>query len=152
MRRALLVLALAAAGCTNEHALELAITASADVPPEVVSWELRITNVDAGPICPTVEEAAGAVRVGRLAHAQTFTGVGMAVGEIPAGSWTFAVIGRDADCTPRFYGCTPVTIEPMTFSPIAIRVDPVDGVTALCGSCRTCDGSGGCSDVASTCD
>lgn len=152
MRRALVALALLVAGCTNEHALELSITSSVDVPPEVVSWELRIANVEEGPVCPTVEQSASAARVGRLAHAQTFSDVGMAVGDIPAGSWTFAVIGRDADCVPRFYGCTPVTIEPMTFSPIAIRVDPVDGVTALCGSCRSCDASGGCSDVASTCD
>ncbi len=152
MRRLLLSLLALAAGCTNEHALELAITASAPVPDEVVAWELRIANVEDGSGCPTVEQSAGAVRVGRLAHAQTFTDVGMSVGEIPAGSWTFAVIGRDATCTPRFYGCTPVTIGDTTFSPIAIRVDPVDGVTALCGSCRSCDAAGGCSVVAASCD
>lgn len=153
MNRAILLAVALAAGCTNERAIELAITASEEVPDDVVSWELRISEVERGTgVCPSAAESAGAARVGRLVHAQTFTDVGMAVGEIPEGRWTLAVLGRDASCAPRFYGCSAIDIGGETFSPIAIRVEPVVGLTELCGGCRSCDVGGGCSPVASTCD
>lgn len=151
MRRAWLIGLVLLAGCTNERALELSITASEDVPDEVVAWELRVVNVEDGAPCPTASESASAARVGRLGQAQTFTDVGMAVGEIPRGRWAFAVLGRDVDCGLRFYGCTAVNIGGETFSPIAIRVEPVSDVTALCGSCRSCS-SGACSPEGLLCD
>lgn len=150
MRRALFLAALLV-GCTNEHALELDIVSSVDVPPEVVSWELRITQVDPGEPCPTAEEAASAARVGRLVHAQSFEDVGMSVGEIPRGQWAFAVLARDATCAPQLYGCTSIAIGNETFSPIPIRVEPVVDVTATCGTCRTCS-AGACSAAAAICD
>jgi len=137
------------AGCTNETALELEITASEAVPPEVVSWELRLYQLDEADMCPSAESAAAAARIGRLAHAQSFADVGMAVGEIPAGRWGMAVIARDDACGVRMYGCTVVVVGEDTFNPIPIRVEPAT-TTATCG-CRTC-GAGACDVVAAVCD
>ena len=153
MTRAL-TLALAAlcalSACTNERALAIEIVAAAPVPDEVVAWELRISSLEATMGCPSVEQAASAAPVARLAHAQTFTDVGMSVGEISGGRWAFAVLGREEGCAVRVYGCSVVEIGGETRSPIAIRVEPVAASSALCGSCRSC-AAGGCAPVASVC-
>jgi len=138
------------AGCANEHGIDLAIVASDPVPDEVVSWELRLLNIEPTAACPSASQAAGAARVGRLAHAQTFTDVGMAIGEVPEGHWAFAVLGRDALCDVRVYGCTAVTIGRETFSPVTIAVEAAVGVGEACG-CRTCE-AGACSPVATECE
>lgn len=135
--------------CTSERGFELDISSSVPVPPEVVGWELRLIQLDAASGCPSVDEAATAARFGRLAHAQSFTDVGMSVGEIPAGRWAMAVIGRQDACTVSLYGCSVVNIGSDTFSPISIRVEPVT-TTEACG-CRTCT-AGACDPVASICD
>ncbi len=150
MTRAALVGLVLLAGCTNERGLELDIVAADPVPDEVVSWELRLFNIEAGAPCPSVVESAGAARVGRLAHAQSFRDVGMAIGEVPEGRWAFAVLGRDVSCGVRVYGCTAVAIGQDTFSPITIRVEGVTDATT-CGSCRTCD-MGACTPVDVECD
>lgn len=137
-------------GCTNERAFAIDIVAAAPVPEEVVAWELRIAALEPAMACPTAEEAASAAPVGRLAHAQTFTDVGMSVGEISGGRWAFAVLGREEGCAVRVYGCSVVEIGGETLSPIAIRVEPVAASSALCGACRSC-AAGGCAPVASVC-
>lgn len=150
MRRWLPLALLLASGCTNETALELEITASEDVPPEVVSWELRLYQLAEADACPSAEAGASAARVGRLAHAQSFADVGMAVGEVPAGRWGMAVIARDDACGVRMYGCSVVVVGEDTFNPIPIRVEPVT-TPATCGGCRTCT-EGTCDVVAAVCD
>jgi len=146
----LTILALGLLGCVNEHAFEVDIVAGDPVPPEVVSWELRLTQLEPTEECPTAEMSASAARYARLLHVQTFTGVGMAIGEIPAGRWAVAVLARDATCGVQLYGCTEANIAPETFSPIVITVRSAS-ITELCGDCRTCE-SGGCSPDLSTCD
>lgn len=146
MRRVLLALMLA--GCVSEHALELEIRAAVSVPPEVVSWELRLARLEGDESCPSADEAAGAVPIGRLATAQTFATEGMAVGEVPPGRWAFATLARDVDCGVLLYGCREVVIGPDAVSPIVIDVDAV-AITEACG-CRACD-VGACAPVAAEC-
>ncbi|HHH30742.1 MAG TPA: hypothetical protein ENK57_20695 [Polyangiaceae bacterium] len=138
-------------GCVNEHALELDLVAADPIPSEVVSYELRLLALDGDGRCPTAQDAAAAAPVGRLAHAQSFSEVGMAIGEVPQGRWAFVVLGRDAACGVRVHGCTAIEIGPETFTPIPVRISAVTDVSETCGSCRACE-AGVCAPVQSVCE
>lgn len=144
MRHAIPLVALLVAGCVSDVALEIDIRPLSAVPPEVTSWELRLLRLEGLEVCPSVTDAARAAPVGRLAHAQSFADEGIAIGEVPAGRWGFAVVARDDACTVHLYGCAEVVIGSGIESPIVI--EPVAATSSESCGCRTC-GAGVCSGV-----
>ena len=149
MRCARFVVALALAGCVTEHGIELSVRSAVPLPPEVASWELRVSRLDGDGRCPSAEQAASARPSGRLAQVQSFEAEGMAVGEVPRGRWAFAAIARDEACAVLLYGCTEIDIGPGVASPIVVDVDEV-ATTETCG-CRACV-AGRCDPPAAVCD
>jgi len=150
LRYASPLLALFALGCISDVALEIELVALSPVPSEVSSWELRLVRLEGDDACPSVNEAAGAWPVGRLAHAQTFATEGMVIGEVPEGRWGFAVLARDDACTVRMYGCREVVITGGVESPIVIEVDAASS-PVRCG-CLGRECSAGVCEGASVCE
>jgi len=130
------LLALLSLGCVSDVGLELEIRARAPVPAEVSSWELRLLRLEGPEVCPSVEQAAGAAPVGRLAHTQTFEAEGTAIGPVPEGRWGLSVIARDAACGVRMYGCSDFVIGSGVESPIVVEVEATSSLET-CG-CRAC--------------
>ena len=142
MRHASPLFALLLLGCVSDVALEIDIRPLTPVPLEVTSWELRLVRLEGIDACPSVDDAARAAPVGRLAHTQSFVEEGVAIGEVPEGRWGFVVLARDGACAVQMYGCSEVVIGSGVESPIAVEVTAATS-TESCG-CRTC-GAGVCS-------
>jgi hypothetical protein len=100
------LLVLAALGCTREHEVEVAI-ALGDLRPEVRVLELRVYR---GSTCPSVDEVVAGV--GSPAHAQVWRvdGAPEAVGRLEEGAWSFAAFARDASCAPLGFGCNTIQV------------------------------------------
>jgi hypothetical protein len=159
VRAALLACALGAlAGCANEHTIELELRpprapdGEPDVPPEVVTHEVRVYRADEGG-CPDLASAAGAADFGALAHVQTFSasaGIGEDIGELPRGTWAIAALSRDASCAVLLYGCTSVAIGDEAPSRVVVDLAPSGDPTSRCGGCRACE-SGTCAPIDRIC-
>ena len=151
-------MALVLSACVSDHYLELELIpprapgGGPELPAELVSWELRVTRLEGGARCPTLEEAAEARVIGRLGSVQSFSredGMGSAVGELPGGSWAVAAIGRDAACVPLLYGCTELSIDGATAPVVRVELAPV--VTGSTCGCRACE-SGVCAPDGLECE
>jgi hypothetical protein len=153
----------AGTGCASDRilALELRPPRAPDggpaVPPEVASFEVRLSRLEDGAGCPTVDEAAAGRGGGRLAHAQAFAAsdgtspaMGTAIGEVPEGRWAIAALGRSAACEVVLFGCTELSVGPDAPPVVAVELRPVATVQT-CG-CRSCDAEGTCTPVARRCE
>jgi hypothetical protein len=160
VRGALVLAALVlGAGCVSDRTLGLELRpprapdGGPALPPEVVSWEVRLSRLEDGSErCPTVDDAAAARGGGRLGHAQSFgadEGMGMAIGEVPEGRWALAALGRDASCQVVLYGCSELSIG--ADAPPTVVVDLAPTASAEGCGCRTCDG-GACAPVDAPCE
>lgn len=159
MTRPWLALALLLAGCVSDHTLGVELRpprapdGGPDVPADVAVFEVRLSRLEEGEGCPTVDEAASATGPGRLGHAQSFTaedGMGMAIGEVPPGRWALAALARDDACAVRLYGCAEVSID--ADAPASVVVEMVETAsTETCGACRSCE-SGACAPVDVSCE
>lgn len=150
--------ALALSGCITDHSIEIELRpprlpdGGPEVPPEVVSYELRLYRVEAGEGCPEQQAALSAAPFAELAHAQSFDaaeGMGEAIGEIPSGRWAFAAVARDSACAPVLYGCSELAIAVAPPGAVVIELAPVSEDPG-CGACRSCT-SGVCDPVATIC-
>ncbi len=159
MTRAWLVAAVAVllGGCITDHVIELELhpprapDGGPEVPPEVVSYELRLYRIDATARCPDAATVASASDFGELGHAQSFDrdeGMGDAIGEIPTGRYALAALARGADCAAVLYGCTELDVG--VAAPMTVVVDLAPVSIEGCGACRTCN-AGACDPVGSVC-
>lgn len=159
MRRAVVVLGLLLASCVSDRilGLELRLPRAPDggveVPAEAATFEVRLSRLEGEERCATADEAASATEPGRLAHAQTFAaedGMGMAIGEVPAGRWAVSAIARDADCAVLLHGCAEVTIDEDAPDVVVVELT-ASGSAETCGACRDCD-RGACTPIAVRCE
>ncbi|HEY8431000.1 MAG TPA: hypothetical protein VIL20_21625 [Sandaracinaceae bacterium] len=159
MKRLAVALALAASGCITDHAIAIELRpprradGRPDVPPEVVSYELRLYRLeerDEG--CPPRALALTAAPYAQLAHAQAFdaaAGMGEAIGEIPPGRWALSAIARDGACAPLLFGCTELAIGIAPPGTLVVELDLI-AEDPGCGACRSC-AAGVCDPVGATC-
>ncbi len=145
-------------GCVTDHVIEIELRpprlpdGGPDVPPEVVSFELRLYRLDDEEGCPDRARALTGAPYAELASAQAFAaeeGMGEAIGEIPSGRWALVGVARDAACAPVLYGCSELSIGVAPPGAWIVELDPTSEDPG-CGACRSCEG-GTCAPVDAIC-
>jgi hypothetical protein len=77
-------------------------------------------------------------------HLQFFDEEGVAVGDLPEGTYSFVGLGLGDDCVARYAGCTVVELGGT--DSILIRMEPISALGPVCGLISSCQ-SGECTGL-----